>query len=721
MKGKIFHITNHKNSIHESGTFEQFRKWLFSQRYVQFDIETTVSEWWNEYKIISMQFGSCTSDRVQWFLQYSELSEEQIGIIREYLQNQLTVKLIHNAAFEYIVCRFHGIIIENVYDTMLVEKILLGGIENENYALADISWKYLRIVMDKSLQMSFGDNTITDAKIEYGITDVAYLDVIRSLQIADAQVKNLINVVALENEAVLAFSDITYNGMKLDIEKWRENERLARPLVQSAKETLDKWLTCEPFHTFAKKVGYISDTDRSTINYNSHIQKGELLALLYPGILGGSAGVVKAYLRDNATAIPLDYFDALQRSLSKDFTGINTLLIMHHRDYLVEHGYLLPAGISTINWNSTDQVLPLAQLVEPRLKDLSEESRNKCTHPILKDLEKYKQALKLINDLGESYITKHVGPDGYVRTNFNQIVSTGRCSSSRPNMQNITVDELVGTRYRNAFVCDSDEEFVDSDYVSQELVIIAYISKDPVWMEAIANGWDLHSIAAELVYKSKWKAAAESSCEYYKNKQKCSCKRHKIMRNGCKSINFGLAYGMTEIKLAGELGISVKEAMALIKEYFSAFPSIRATLEFLGNFGLQNGYIMTLAPFFRKRWFPYWSQWRNYIEPHMMGVKYVPTLGEIERASKNAPIQGSSADITKCAMVLIRNHIRDNNLWDMIKLRAQVHDQVTTTSKKTMSKEWRSTMDQLMVEAAKIVIPTGILKAETNITPYWTK
>lgn len=721
MIGTIKHISNLPNSRYTAGTFSEFIQWLDKQPYFQFDIETTVQKWWPDFKIISMQFGSCTSNRVQWFIQWSELTDVQRAIIKKYLQDKHRCKLIHNAAFEYVVCRFHGIIIENVYDTMIAEKVLMGGLEIENYALADISYKYLRILMDKSLQMSFGDNIITDEKILYGITDVAYLDTIRSIQLMESHVKNLDNVIGLENDAVLAFSDITFNGMKLDKEKWRENERLAWPLVHAAEEKINKWISTPPFHEYCLQKGYISDTDRSTINYNSHQQKAELLRLIFPDLPGASMGVLKGYIRDRGTTLDPEQLDILDSLMHKETTVLNKYLLKHHRQYLLDNEYIIPAGKVTINWNSWQQVLPMVQLVLPRLKSLGEDERNKFSHPILTDLEKYKQALKLVNEMGEEWINNYVSEDGYVRTNFNQIVSTGRCSSSNPNMQNITVDELVGTRYRNAFVCDAGWSFVDSDYVSQELVIIAYISKDPVWMEAIEKGWDLHSIAAELVYKQKWKDAAESDCAYYAKKEKCNCKKHKIMRYDCKTINFGLAYGMSEIKLSGELGITVKEALQLTAEYFRAFPAIKRTLEFLGNFGLQNGYIQTLAPFYRKRWFPYWKEWRNYVDAHIMGVKYIPTLGEIERASKNHPIQGSSADIAKCAMVLVREYIRDHDLWDDIRLCAQVHDQVTTIARDTIKEQWKDTFDLLMKDAGRIVIPTGILRADTNITPVWTK
>src|SRR5258708_6502901 len=128
MIGKIKHITNLPASRYETGTFAEFIHWLATQKMFQFDIETngTKESWWNEINIISMQFGSCTGQRVQWFIQWSELTDIQKALIKNHLQDQYCCKLIHNAMYEYVVCRFHGIIIENVYDTMLAEKVLMG-------------------------------------------------------------------------------------------------------------------------------------------------------------------------------------------------------------------------------------------------------------------------------------------------------------------------------------------------------------------------------------------------------------------------------------------------------------------------------------------------------------------------------------------------------------------------------------------------------------------
>lgn len=281
----------------------------------------------------------------------------------------------------------------------------------------------------------------------------------------------------------------------------------------------------------------------------------------------------------------------------------------------------------------------------------------------------------------------------------------------------------VQNRYRRCFVPDDPSwVFVDSDYSSQELCVIASLSNDPVWIEALKLEQDLHSVCAELVYGIEWKRSANDDCAYYhKGKKKCKCSAHKRLRNAVKTINFGLAYGMSQFKLSSTLSISVKEAEELIDKYFKAFPKIGSRLNALGEFGVRNGYIMTLAPFYRKRWFPDWEKYKSDIEAHVRGIQHNHALGSIERQSKNTPIQGGSADMMKLALVLTRRYINKNNLRNTVKLVMQVHDQLTTMVKRDFAEQWAVILTNLMEDAAKVIIPSGLLKADTQITERWQK
>ena len=123
---------------------------------------------------------------------------------------------------------------------------------------------------------------------------------------------------------------------------------------------------------------------------------------------------------------------------------------------------------------------------------------------------KYKEAMKLYTSYGQAFL-KNLKSDNKIHTNFYQILDTGRVSSSKPNMQQIPADN----KFRNCFMAPSGWKFVSADYSSQELNVIAFGSKDPVWIKALESGQDLHSTCAELVYGDIWSDNAEDDCAFY--------------------------------------------------------------------------------------------------------------------------------------------------------------------------------------------------------------
>jgi DNA polymerase I-like protein with 3'-5' exonuclease and polymerase domains len=717
---KVFNKTT--DDVGELKRFDsfEFTQWLSKQTSFQFDVETTTSPYWCERKLMTMQFGSNTED-LQYVFQWKHIVEDPAvcATIVYALESWEVEKIIHNAAFEYIVCRFHNIEIHNMFCTMLAEKVINGGIENADYALLDISEKYCGVTLDKTYQTAFGDGILTYGKVVYAADDVKYLAEIQRVQLIELKKWDLLNVVDLENKVCMAFSDMTYYGMTLDVGKWKENINLAQPIIDSAKIKLDNWIREDPkLRAKAIELGYLKLEDTANFNLNSPTVKLELLKLEFPDIIGATKIILQKYIRDNE--LNLEHVTALHGMTIKDYTYMSTLLVKNHRDKLIELGYLFPANHIEINWNSQTQVLPLLKAVEPKLKDLSAESFGKTTHPIISDLEEYKDNLKLVSSYGEKFLTL-LEPDGKIRANYNQIVSTGRSSCSKPNLQQIPARESVGNRYRNCFIYDTGWTFVDSDFTGQELALIAHVAKDEVWYQAIINGEDLHSVCAEMVFKSKWKDGADADCAYYKSRQKCKCKAHKTMRNGIKTVNFGLCYGMSHFKLASTLKIPLKEAETLIEDYFKAFPKIKQILNYLTRFGITKGYIQTLAPFFRKRRFPTWHYSKSNIENHLSGVQYDSNLGSIGRQSSNMPIQGSGADLMKWTMWLVYKYLRENNLTDKVHMVACVHDQLTTTCTSDFSEKWAKELDALMCEGALKVVTSGILKADTQCSQYWTK
>jgi DNA polymerase I-like protein with 3'-5' exonuclease and polymerase domains len=583
-------------------------------------------------KMIMFQIGDADQ---QFVIDTRRVSIEPL---RNILQNKNILKIFHNAKFDYkFIKKWSSIICEGVYDTYLVERVLNCGKQNYGYGLKDVCKRYLDVDLDKEVRNKFiglASKPFTDNQIVYGAKDVEYLIKIRTHQLPLIIRNQLDRVVDLENEVVLAFADIEYNGLDLDTESWKKIEKVNTEKADGLQDSLDNMVTLDP------------RLDRFVSKY-----------------------------------VQADLFTAVE-----DLRKID------------------------IKWTSPKQVLEVFQCLVPKLDNVNGKQMYKYRfqYPLIDKYVKYKEAMKLCTSYGDAFF-KNLSNDNKIHTNFHQILDTGRVSSSKPNMQQIPADNI----YRNCFTAPDGWSFVSADYSSQELNVIAFGSKDPVWIKALQNNEDLHSTCAELVYGEEWLNAAEDDCAYMKLRMKCNCPKHKKLRTNVKTINFGLAYGMGPNKLADTLNISVDGAKVLIEKYFQAFPAIKGFLDKLGNFGKKFGYIKTFPPYNRKRWFSTWYPkiWNN--------KSSVMELGSIERASKNTPIQGASADMTKKALVFIRDYVAAHNL--PVKVVMTVHDQIDTICRNDQVSDWAVTMKGLMEKAALEIVSNGLLKAEVTVSNCWEK
>ncbi len=556
--------------------------------------------------------------------------------LREILESEGIIKIFHNAKFDYkFIKRWGNICCKNIYDTFLTEKVLHCGKQDYGFSLAKVCKRYLNVDLDKEERNKFINMQglpYTDNQIVYGAKDVTFLIQIREKQIPLLDLHKLVQVSDLENRVVRVFSEIEYEGLNINKDKWVEMANKNQKLAEDMQITLD-----------------------SSVAENSKLKQ---------------------------------FIQPVQQDLfAPTFRKTN------------------------INWSSPKQVLEVFQTLIPKLEDVNGKNlyKHKYKFSIIKEYIRYKELTKLSNAYGSKFF-KYVNSDNKVHTNFQQILDTGRVSSSSPNMQQIPSDNT----FRNCFYAPENWVFVSSDYSSQELNVIAYGSSDPVFLRALENGEDLHSVCAELVFQNEWIDNAESGCVYISHKQKCSCPKHKELRTKVKTINFGLAYGMGPNKLSDTLQISLQEAKDLIKKYFMAFPSIESFLNSLGEKGKRTGSIRTFPPFNRIRWFEKWTAKMYNNRDNFM------ELGSIERASKNTPIQGSSADMTKLALYYIYNEI-EKNYNDTVKIVMTVHDQIDTICKQEIAEEWKEKMTELMEKAANVIIPNKLLKADTNISKTWEK
>ena len=614
-----------------NATMEFTVNYLSKAKILGVDTETEGMDFTSK-KMIMFQIGDGTH---QFIFDTRDISIEPL---RDILESNKIIKILHNAKFDYkFIRKWANIELSNVYDTFLTERVIHCGKNDVRYGLKHLVQKYFNEELDKDVRNKFVNlqgQPYTDRQMRYGAKDVEYLINIKSLQEPQIAKKQLENVVQLENKAVLAFSEIEYNGLDLDVDKWKG------------------------------------------LSYEFEDKSSKLFTQLDETVL-------------NSPQLDKFVLKYVQGDLFEDTTQLRKV---------------------GVNWDSPKQALEVLKTIVPKLENVNgkELYKYKNRYTLIKKYIEYKEYMKLCTSYGEKFF-KYLKSDGKIHTNFHQILDTGRVSSSDPNMQQIPADN----KFRNCFIAPKDWVFVSSDYASQELNVIAYGSKDPVWIQALKDGKDLHSVCAELVYGSEWIDSAKDDCVYMVNKSKCSCPSHKSLRTNVKTINFGLAYGMGPHKLSDTLQISKHDAESLIKKYFDSFPAIGGFLDKLGNFGKKYGYIKTFPPYNRKRWFSDWYPkiWDN------SGSRM--ELGSIERASKNTPIQGASADMTKLALTLIHEYIKMTKVD--VKIVMTVHDQIDTTCHKDYAKEWKLKMTELMELAAVQVVKNGLLKADTNISPVWQK
>jgi DNA polymerase-1 len=263
-------------------------------------------------------------------------------------------------------------------------------------------------------------------------------------------------------------------------------------------------------------------------------------------------------------------------------------------------------------------------------------------HPIVPLISEYRELAKLQNTYVET-LPKLIGADGRLHTTFNQTVtSTGRLSSSDPNLQNIPIKTELGNKIREAFVAAPGKKLVAADYSQIELRLVAHLAKDQAFIQAFREGADIHTrTAAEVWGVPEAKVTSEQ-------------------RRAAKAINFGIIYGMGPRALARATAMRFEEAQAFIDKYFALHTAIRDYLDGTKAFAHAAGYVETA--FGRRRYLPELSS----------GVPMLVAAGE--RMAINMPVQGTAADLMKKAMLEVDAWLRQSR--EPASLILQVHDEL---------------------------------------------
>jgi len=266
-------------------------------------------------------------------------------------------------------------------------------------------------------------------------------------------------------------------------------------------------------------------------------------------------------------------------------------------------------------------------------------------HPVIPLILEHRELSKLKGTYADALPALVSPRTGRVHTDYNQTaVITGRLSSSNPNLQNIPIRTELGRQVRRAFIAPLGSKLISADYSQVELRILAHIARDAALLEAFARGEDIHAATAARLFNVPLDQVTPQ------------------MRRLGKTINFGIAYGITDYGIAARTELSQSEARRLIDSYFAQYAGVKAYIEQTKREARERGYVQTLLG--RRRYFPELQR----------GVNDVSARNAAEREAINHPIQGSAADIIKIAMVRLHHELHARNLRARMIL--QVHDEL---------------------------------------------
>jgi DNA polymerase-1 len=336
----------------------------------------------------------------------------------------------------------------------------------------------------------------------------------------------------------------------------------------------------------------------------------------------------------------------------------------------------LPVFKKTKTGRSTDEEI---------LQELS------ATHSAIPFLLQYRQLFKLVSTYVDA-LPKSIQEDGRIHSTFNvEGAATGRLSSTNPNLQNIPIRGEMGGELRKAFIAPVGKVLLGADYSQIELRIMADVSGDEAMKKAFQEGLDIHAATAAKIFNIPIDQVT------------------KPQRTVGKTMNFATLYGQGPRALSRQLGIDFATAKQYITEYFEQFPKVKAWMAKTLEFGIKNGYVETVSG--RRRYMPELSSNNHFLK----------AAGE--RAAINHPIQGTSADMIKMAMVEIAKELSavsdrpsaKNNLAesrkqkaDSCKLILQVHDELMFECSPEEVEPTAKMIKQKMEDALKLSVPVKV-------------
>ena len=599
----------------QQGTIDDFLYWISETDWFQLDTETTMvpdgPNAVDDRELILLQLGNLDGD-IQWVFEWSAFEGNSVWkhALKYYLEDTDKAYIMHNALFDYVVIKQSlGITVENLHDTFLMSKILNTGYDLEKgyHSLAGCLHRFFGIELDKEAQTTFTKDPITFKQYMYAGDDVTLLgnlyDKLKAL-LESWDLWFLYNEV--EREVVKVYGDMSLNPMRFDADYWSNLvSELKYDNAIAEKELNQLVVKDQKLVQYLEKsehvinVKLIETEDKFTGNWGSNVDRKKLLLFLIPE-LASVTKFTKPELKKFKPNLTHRASKFLTLYLNRDYHILERYLRTYHKQWLLANEFFVEKGKIQINWSSPVHKLYIFQFYYPNLQNTDAKALSRIKkNPIINKYREYSKVHKQLTTYGEGFKNRYVKRNNTIAASgFRQILNTGRIAAG------ILLQMPGQERFRNGFLPPKDDwVFVDSDYSSAELAIMAYLGKEESLLDVIRHGKDAHMFVAQKLFPKKWKEAAEPGCIQLTTGKKCDCPKHLKLRKSGKTFNFGIPYGMTHIGLADRLDIDKETAMKMLEDYYKAFPNLKKFFEESEKFGMDNNYIVGAAPTKRIRFF----------------------------------------------------------------------------------------------------------------------
>jgi DNA polymerase I len=609
--------------------------------------------------------------------------ENTATLLKGLLESERWLKVGHNLKFDGQFIKAHlGLSINRLFDTYLAEELLVAGL-GQRTSLAELSLKYFDKYMHKDVRNRFigmGDEPVDDELLRYMASDVDLLPRLMNIQKRLLKSRGLVDVAKLEFALLPVLIDAELHGVKIDRARWEKHivnlDRKAKALEAELCEELQPYID-------AYREGKQRDAARAYAieyaDYANRASQREAAATHYKErMLNSGMGKGEAQKALNAW--------------KKDNPPIKKPVAPK-------------LGCGPINLNSPQQLQGALSMmgVKLPLKENGQMETDRLSlqwvqseYPILGKILEYRGLSKLVTAFGEA-VMKFLDEDGRLHPEYRQLVSTGRMSCSKPNIQQVPANEL-GAEFRQCFVAPPGYKIISADYSQIELRILYELAGQEEAIEAINGGMDLHSLTAARMFNLDYEYVKDNYSKIQHLKDK---------RRAAKAINFGIAYGLSPQGLSRNEKIPLKDAKKYVSSYFQSNPRVAEWLDRTGQNGMANRYAETMLG--RKRFLPSLDK----LDPQEARMK----RGGQVRAVTNHPIQGTSADITKMAAVKISRALRKSG-YDAA-LIMFVHDEIVVEARAEQADAVAELVTKQMKDAAEFFLQRVAVEVGCSIADHW--